>query len=53
VAWFPKGVHAGMHDRVQVAGGERRQDQEVRRLLFHGERRSARGQHPLRQGDHG
>ena len=48
----PGGVHAGLHDRVQVARGERRQDQDVRRELLHGERRSAREEHRVREGDH-
>ena len=47
----PEGVHARLHDRVQVARGERRQDQDVRRRLLHGERRSDREQHRVRQGD--
>ena len=44
----PEGVHPGLHDRVQVAGGARRPDREVQRQVLHGQRRPARG----RQGEH-
>ena len=47
----PARVHAGLHHRVQVAGGQRRQDPEVRRRLLHGQHRHDRGQHQVRQGD--
>ena len=42
LAWFPKAFTAGLHDRVQVAGRQRRQDPPVRRRLLHGERRCRR-----------
>ena len=45
----PEGVHAGLHDRVQVARGARRHDQEVQRAVLHGQRRPARG----REGQQG
>ena len=38
----PEGVHARLHDRVQVARGRQREAEDVRRRLLHGERRSDR-----------
>ena len=45
----PEGVHAGLHDRVQVAGGEGPPDQGLPGHLFHGQRRSARREHQVRR----
>ena len=49
LAWFPKAFTAGLHDRVQVARGARRHDQEVQRDVLHGERGPDRG----REGQQG
>ena len=49
----PEGVYPGLHDRVQVARGTRRHDQEVQREVLHGERgpdRGRAGQQGLRRG---
>ena len=53
VAWFPKAIDARLHDRVQVARGERPPAEELPDDLLHGQRRSARGQRRVRQGDVG
>ena len=50
VAWFPAAFTKGCTVECKIAGDERRQDPPVRRGLLHGERRSDREEHRVREG---
>ena len=49
----PRGVHPGLHRRVQVARRARRHDQEVPGAVLHGQRGSDREEHRVCEGDIG